>query len=161
MDPAILRDVIDGLVRNAIENTPDEGRVVISVEERGERDVLVRVTDSGVGISEENQQYIFDGLFHAKDTDIYASRQPYDFAAGGKGLDLLRMKVYAERFGFSLSVKSTRCRYMPSDSDICPGCVSDCTHCKTAADCDESGGTTFTLTFMKDRDKEALSAQPL
>ena len=161
MDPAILRDVIDGLVRNAIENTPDEGRVVISVEERGERDVLVRVTDSGVGISEENQQYIFDGLFHAKDTDIYASRQPYDFAAGGKGLDLLRMKVYAERFGFSLSVKSTRCRYMPSDSDICPGCVSDCTHCKTAADCDESGGATFTLTFMKDRDKEALSAQPL
>jgi len=161
MDPAILREVIDGLVRNAIENTPDGGRVAISIEERGEGDVLVHVTDSGIGISGENQQYVFDGLFHAEDTDIYASRQPYDFGAGGKGLDLLRMKTYAERFGFFLSMKSTRCRYMPTDRDACPGRISDCTHCRTTADCYESGCTTFTVTFMKDRDKKAASAQPL
>ena len=93
MDPAVLRDVIDGLVRNGIENTPDGGCVTISLEERGEQ-VLVHVTDSGVGISEENQQYIFDGLFHTEDTELYASRLPYEFGAGGKGLDLLRMKIY-------------------------------------------------------------------
>ncbi len=160
MDPAILRDVIDGLVRNGIENTPDGGCVTISLEERGEH-VLVHVTDSGVGISEENEQYIFDGLFHAQDTELYASRQPYEFGAGGKGLDLLRMKVYGERFGFSLSVKSTRCRHLPGDSDVCPGDISDCTYCKTAADCNESGGTTFTVTFMKGHDKEVSSASRL
>ena len=132
MDPAILRDVIDGLLRNAIENTPDGGSVTMSLEEKGE-DVLVRVTDSGIGISEENQRYIFDGLFHVENTEVYASRQPYDFGAGGKALDLLRMKVYSERFGFSLSVKSTRCRYLPGDEDVCPGNTADCPHCKTAS----------------------------
>jgi PAS domain S-box-containing protein len=160
MDPAILRDVIDGLVRNGIENTPDGGCVTISLEERGEQ-VLVHVTDSGVGISEENQQYIFDGLFHTKDTELYASLLPYEFGAGGKGLDLLRMKVYGERFGFALSMKSTRCRHLPGDRDVCPGDISDCPHCKTAADCDESGGTTFTVTFMKGHDKDIPSPSPL
>ena len=160
MDPAILRDIIDGLVRNGIENTPDGGRVTISLEERGEH-VLVHVTDTGVGISEENQQYVFEGLFHAKDTELYASRLPYEFSAGGKGLDLLRMKVYGERFGFSLSMKSTRCRHLPGDADVCPGDISDCSYCRTAADCAESGGTTFTVTFMKGHDKEVPSAGPL
>ena len=160
MDPAILRDVIDGLVRNAIENTPDGGCVTISLEERGEQ-VLVHVIDSGVGISEEDQQYIFDGLFHAKDTELYASRLPYEFGAGGKGLDLLRMKIYGERFGFSLSMKSTRCRYLPGDRDVCPGDISECPSCKTAADCDGSGGTTFTVTFMEGREKEIPSPAPL
>ncbi len=160
MDPAVLRDVIDGLVRNAIENTPDGGCVTISLEERGEQ-VLVHVTDSGVGISEEDQQYIFDGLFHAKDTELYASRLPYEFGAGGKGLDLLRMKVYGERFGFSLSMKSTRCRHLPGERDVCPGDISECASCKTAADCNGSGGTTFTVTFVKGRDKEIPSPPPL
>jgi signal transduction histidine kinase len=156
MEPAILRDVIDGLVRNGIENTPDGGRVTISLEERGEQ-VLVHVTDSGVGISSENQQYIFDGLFHAEDTELYASRLPYEFGAGGKGLDLLRMKVYGERFGFSLSMKSTRCCHLPGDKDACPGDISNCSACRTPADCDESGGTTFTLTFMKGHDRDIPS----
>jgi PAS domain S-box-containing protein len=160
MDPAILRDVIDGLVRNGIENTPDGGCVTISLEERGEQ-VLVHVTDSGVGISEENQQYIFDGLFHTEDTELYASRLPYEFGAGGKGLDLLRMKTYGERFGFSLSMKSTRCRHLSGDRDVCPGDISGCQHCNTAADCDGSGGTTFTVTFVKGHDKDIATAPPL
>ena len=160
MDPAVLRDVIDGLVRNGIENTPDGGCVTISLEERGEQ-VLVHVTDSGVGISEENQQYIFDGLFHTEDTELYASRLPYEFGAGGKGLDLLRMKIYGERFGFSLSMKSTRCRHLPGNGDVCPGDISDCPYCKTSADCDGSGGTTFTVTFTKGRDKDIPPAPPL
>ncbi len=153
MDPAILRDVVDGLLRNGIENTPDGGCVTVSLEERGEQ-VLVHVNDSGVGISEENQQYIFDGLFHPEDTEVYASRLPYEFGAGGKGLDLLRMKMYGERFGFSLSVKSTRCRHLPGEQDVCPGDISDCTYCKTPADCDGAGGSTFTVTFMKGHDKD-------
>jgi signal transduction histidine kinase len=150
MDPGILREVIDGLIRNGIEKTPDGGAVTVSVEEKGE-EMLLHVTDTGVGIAEEDQQYIFDGLFHAKDTELYASKQPYDFDAGGKGLDLLRMKVYAERFGFGLSVKSTRCPYLQDVARVCPGDVSRCVFCKTPGDCDCSGGTTFTVSFMMDR----------
>ena len=159
MEPAILREVMDGLVRNAIENTPDHGFVTVWLEEKDEA-VLLHVTDCGVGISEENQQYIFDGLFHTKETEMYASKQPYDFDAGGKGLDLLRMKAYAERFGFDLSVRSTRCSHLPGDADVCPGDVSHCPFCKTVDDCVESGGTTFTVSFTKSRDRSQPVLSP-
>jgi PAS domain S-box-containing protein len=150
-DPSVFREVIDGLLRNAIENTPDGGSVTVSVEER-EEDVLVHVKDTGVGISEENQQYIFDGLFHPKETEIYASRQPYDFFAGGKGLDLLRMKFYAERFGFTLSVKSTRCPHLPSDADVCPGSMARCPYHQATGDCAGSGST-FTVAFIRNPER--------
>jgi signal transduction histidine kinase len=150
MEPTILREVIDGLIRNAIENTPDGGFVTVWLEEKDEA-VLLHVTDCGVGISEENQRYIFDGLFHTQETERYASKKPYDFDAGGKGLDLLRMKAYASRFGFGLSVKSTRCLHLPGEGDACPGDISRCPFCKTVQDCVESGGTTFTVSFTKSR----------
>jgi PAS domain S-box-containing protein len=150
MEPTILREVIDGLIRNAIENTPDGGFVTVWLEEKDEA-VLLHVTDCGVGISEENQRYIFDGLFHTQETERYASRKPYDFDAGGKGLDLLRMKAYASRFGFGLSVKSTRCLHLPGEGDVCPGDISHCPFCKTVQDCVESGGTTFTVSFTKSK----------
>jgi signal transduction histidine kinase len=156
MDPAIVRDIFDGLLRNAIENTPDGGFVSISLEEKDDG-VTVHVTDSGVGIAEEHQPYIFDGLFHAKETELYASKQQYDFDAGGKGLDLLRMKRYAERFGFDLSVKSSRCGYIPGDTDVCPGSISHCSHCKVPEDCYRSGGTTFSVFFLKNRQGQELS----
>ena len=97
MDPVILREVTEGLIKNAIENTPDGGKIEISVEQKGER-IWLHVTDYGIGIREENQQYLFDGLFHTKETDLYSSRRPFDFGAGGKGLELLRMKVYGQAF---------------------------------------------------------------
>jgi signal transduction histidine kinase len=148
MEPSVLREVIDGLVRNAIENTPDHGFVTMWLEEK-DKVVLLHVTDCGVGISEEDQQYIFDGLFHTKEIERYASKNPYEFDAGGKGLDLLRMKAYASRFGFGLSVKSMRCSHLPDDGDTCPGDISLCPFCKTGQDCAESGGTTFTVSFTK------------
>jgi signal transduction histidine kinase len=159
IDPAILREVIDGLLRNAIENTPDYGSVTIAAEETADI-VTIRVTDTGVGVTEENQQYIFDGLFHAKETEIYASKQAYDFGAGGKGLDLLRMKVYSERIGFGLSMKSARCPHLPGDADVCPGNAAHCPFCRTPDACARSGGTTFTISFMKGRGAQAGSGDP-
>ena len=145
MDPGIMRDIGEGLIKNAVENTPDGGKIGIAVEQQGDR-ALLRVTDTGVGITAENQQYLFDGLFHTKDTDMYSSKRPYDFGAGGKGLDLLRMKFYAKRFGFDISLTSTRCRFIPTDQDLCPGDISRCPHCATDEDCFQSG-TTFTVSF--------------
>jgi PAS domain S-box-containing protein len=146
MDPVIMKDIGEGLIKNAIENTPDGGNIKVSVEQRSDR-VLLRVIDTGVGITADNQQYLFDGLFHTKDTEMYSSKKPYDFSAGGKGLELLRMKFYAKRFGFDISLTSARCRFIPTDHDVCPGNISQCPHCKTEEDCFNSGGTTFTVSF--------------
>jgi len=146
IDPLVLQNVMEGLLRNAVENTPDGGKIRLTVEQKGDK-IVLHVTDYGVGITEENQNYLFDGLFHTKETELYASKKPYDFGAGGKGLDLLRMKVYGQRFGFDLSVTSKRCIYIPTDQDQCPGDISQCPHVKNAEECAASGGTTFTVAF--------------
>jgi PAS domain S-box-containing protein len=147
IDPLILQNVLEGLLKNAIENTPDGGTIRLVVEQK-HRKIILHITDYGIGITEENQPYIFDGLFHTKETDLYASKKPYDFGAGGKGLDLLRMKVYAQRFDFDLSMTSRRCVYIPTDRDLCPGDISNCPHVRNAKECAASGGTTFTVAFQ-------------
>ncbi|MDH3383059.1 MAG: GAF domain-containing sensor histidine kinase [Deltaproteobacteria bacterium] len=146
MDPGILENILVGLLKNAVENTPDEGTIRI-LSERKDGRILLKVQDFGVGITEENQKSIFDGLFHTQETDLYTSRKPYNFNAGGKGLDLLKMKVYGQGFGFDLTVESRRCMYLPTDRDICPGRISACPHCHRPEDCQSFGESTFSVSF--------------
>ena len=147
MDSRILEDILTGLLKNSIENTPDEGLVKVVLEEKGQW-VQFKVQDFGIGITEENQRHLFDGLFHMQDTELYASREPYAFAAGGKGLDLLKTKAYSKRFGFDISVGSQRCIHLRKEEDLCPGKISLCKYCKQPEDCLLSGGTTFCLSFQ-------------
>jgi len=147
IDPLILQNVIESLLKNAVENTPEGGSIRLVVEQKYGK-IMLHITDYGIGITEGNQAYIFDGLFHTKETELYASKKPYDFGAGGKGLDLLRMKVYGQRFGFDLSMTSKRCVYIPTDRDLCPGDISKCPHVRNAKECATSGGTTFTVAFQ-------------
>ncbi len=146
MDPKILEDILVGLLKNAVENIPDEGMVRIVLEQKA-RWIQIKVQDFGIGITNENQRHLFEGLFHTLDTELYTSGRPYDFGAGGKGLDLLRIKTYGQRFGFDISVGSQRCIYLPTDSDLCPGRISLCPHCHKPEDCLSSGGSTFCVSF--------------
>jgi signal transduction histidine kinase len=146
MDPKILEEIITGLLKNAIENTPDEGIIRIVLEQKGQG-LLLKVMDCGIGITQENQRHLFDGLFHTLDTELYSSKKPYDFGAGGKGLDLLRIKTYGQHFGFDISMGSQRCVHLPTDRDLCTGKISECPHCETRAGCLNSGGSTFCVTF--------------
>ncbi len=146
MNPGILREVLEALVKNAVENTPDGGRVLVQLEERPGR-AWINVIDTGIGITEENQAFLFDGLFHTTETDLYSSRNSYDFGAGGKGLDLLKLKVYAQRFGFEITMSSRRCIYIPTDRDLCPGSIVACPHAETFEACAASGGSTFSIGF--------------
>ncbi len=146
MDPFILRGVAEGLIKNAVENTPDGGVIEVTCYQR-DTGVFLQISDRGIGITEENQASLMDGLFHTEEIDRYATKKPFEFGAGGKGLELLRIKHYAERYGFDILLKSTRCIYIPTDRDVCPGDITRCSHCKTVDDCMESGGTIFTVTF--------------
>jgi signal transduction histidine kinase len=147
IDPKILEQSLMGLLKNAAENTPDEGMIRIVLEQKGQW-IQLKVIDFGIGITKENQRHLFDGLFHTLDTELYTSKKPYDFGAGGKGLDLLRMKAYSQQFEFDISVASQRCIYIPTDRDLCPGKISACTHCKKPENCFSSGGSTFCVSFV-------------
>jgi PAS domain S-box-containing protein len=140
----VMEKVVEGLIRNAIEATPDEGRIEIIVQKKGEGSELV-VYDCGVGITDENQNRIFEGFFTTHETMAYSSKRPFDFNAGGKGADLLRMKIFAERYNFRIDMGSSRCRHIPKESDICPGRISMCKFCKKRTDCFRSGGTAFNV----------------
>jgi signal transduction histidine kinase len=141
-----FRKLVVGLVKNAIENTPDEGKIVITCAEKG-NGVELMVRDYGVGITPENQRRIFEGFVVTQETMAYATKQEYDFNAGGRGADLLRMKIFSERYHFKIDMTSVRCRHLPRDQDICPGRISDCRFCAEKSDCYGSGGTTFTVFF--------------
>lgn len=141
-----LRKVVDGLVRNAIENTPDEGKIEIYVQEKGEAAALL-VRDFGVGITGENQNRIFEGFYATQETLDYSSKRPFDFNAGGRGVDLLRMKIFSERYDFKIEMNSKRCPFIPKDSDICPGKISACPFCQKGKGCHQSPSTTFSVYF--------------
>lgn len=148
LDP--LQKVIDGLIKNAIENTPDEGKIEIIVQKKWQGTEVI-VKDYGVGITEENQRLLFEGFISTQDTLSYSSKRPYDFNAGGKGADLLRIKIFSDRFNFRIGFKSSRCSFLPESSDVCPGKISDCSFCKCKEDCYSSGGTSFILFFPIDK----------
>ena len=141
-----LEKLIAGLIKNALENTPDEGKIKVKMRNR-QKSVELVIKDAGVGIVEEHRQRIFEGFFPTQEIDSYSSKTPFDFNAGGRGADLLRMKIFSERFNFKLHMQSTRCRYIPLPSDVCPGRISQCSFCQSSEDCYASGGTTFRAVF--------------
>jgi PAS domain S-box-containing protein len=142
----VLDKIVEGLVRNAIENTPDSGRITVSVR-AGKIGPQLEIQDTGIGISEENQRLIFDNYFTAYEPMQYSSRKPYDFMAGGKGFDLLRMRIFSERYQFKLQMRSKPCRRALEDAAACPGDIEECVRIGQTVDCLDSGGTTVTVQF--------------
>lgn len=120
-----LQKVVDGLIRNAVENTPDGCDIQVQVHEKG-RQVELVVHDQGIGLTEDAQKRIFEGFFTTQETLKYSSKTPFDFNAGGKGADLLRMKIFSERFNFKIAMTSKRCSRLPSPTDQCPGSQAVC-----------------------------------
>jgi signal transduction histidine kinase len=107
------------------------------------------VEDTGIGITSENQRLLFNDYFTTGDIMGYATRNPFDFNAGGRGFDLLRMKRFSKRFGFELSLYSVRCRHIPNDADACPGDTERCRYLSRPEECRNSGGTRFTVRFPR------------
>jgi signal transduction histidine kinase len=142
----ILEIIATGLIRNAVEYTPDGGKIEIRVFTRKNRPVLM-IKDNGIGFTKDKLRLIFENYFTPPDSSEYTTKEPYEFNAGGRGFDLLRIKLFSERFDFTLDIDSTRCAFIPADTDTCPGATRHCTFCTTPDDCLTSGGTTVTLTF--------------
>ncbi len=144
IQPHIMMSVIGGLVRNAIENTPDHGMIRITGE-NSPSGYSIKVRDYGVGIPKSEQLNIFEGFYPLQETDMYSSGSPYGFNAGGTGMDLLKIKIFSERFGFSIRFQSWRCSCIPTPHDVCPGDITMCPGCAQIEDCYLNGGTEFVI----------------
>ncbi len=142
----VLEKVFSGLIKNAIENTPDKGKIEIIIRSDNSGSEFV-IRDHGVGITEDFQRRIFEGFFSTQDTMNYSSKKPFDFNAGGKGADLLRSRIFSDKYSFTIEMQSKRCMYIPEENDVCYGNIERCAFCKDMEDCRNSGGTVFTLFF--------------
>jgi two-component system phosphate regulon sensor histidine kinase PhoR len=61
-DASKIESVITNLVNNAIKFTPEQGKVKISAEHQGE-ELVIRVSDSGIGIPKTDLLKIFDRFY--------------------------------------------------------------------------------------------------
>jgi len=145
-DSNVLKKILFGLIKNAIENTPDEGKIGIRAY-RTDNNIVIDCIDHGVGITRENQEQIFGGFFHTQETEMYATKKPFAFNAGGAGIDLLRTRILSERFGYLINFVSKRCDFIILETDQCPGAIPTCTHIKSKEECYNSGGSTFSIRF--------------
>lgn len=92
-----LRQLLINLMENAIKYTPVGGTITIGLENVGDQ-VNVFVTDTGIGISPESQERIFDRFYR---TDKARSRE-----LGGSGLGLSIVQWIAEAHNGTISVES-------------------------------------------------------
>jgi signal transduction histidine kinase/DNA-binding response OmpR family regulator len=81
-----LRQVIDNLLSNAVKYTPNEGRIVVRLAQEGQ-ELVLRVRDSGIGISHEDQPYVFDRFYRVH------NKQTQDIAGTGLGLAIVKSIV--------------------------------------------------------------------
>lgn len=96
-DRDLLSQVWVNLLHNAIKFTPEGGTVQVFLEESGQ-EAVVRVRDSGIGISAEDLEHIFERFFKA---DKSRTR-----SGGGSGLGLSIIQKIVQMHGGSVSVQS-------------------------------------------------------
>lgn len=92
-----MRTIVDNLLDNAINYTPVGGRIDVRWQTKN-RELLLDVEDTGVGISKEHQTRIFERFFRI---DKARSREH-----GGTGLGLAIVKHLCQMFGGSVKVAS-------------------------------------------------------
>jgi two-component system, OmpR family, sensor kinase len=93
-----LKQLLLNLLSNAIAYTPADGTITLSLRCRPDGWVRVTVTDTGIGITPEDQPHIFDRFWRV---DRARTR-----SAGGSGLGLSIAKSIAEAHGGTIAVES-------------------------------------------------------
>ncbi|HET9720327.1 MAG TPA: HAMP domain-containing sensor histidine kinase [Solirubrobacteraceae bacterium] len=97
-DARLFEMVAANLVSNAIRYTPSGGSIRVELRRR-DHELLLRVRDSGVGISPEHQKRIFERLYR-----VDATR---DRATGGSGLGLAIVHRAVQTLGGQIELVST------------------------------------------------------
>lgn len=67
-DPTLLRQVLIGLVTNAIKNTPAPGSVTVRGRRIGEEEMLLEVIDTGTGIPQAEIDRVFERFYRRSES---------------------------------------------------------------------------------------------
>ena len=95
LDPSLLRNVLINLLSNAIKFSPEGGLISVASATK-ENCITLRVKDSGMGISAEDQEHLFERFFRGKNaTNIQ-----------GTGLGLHIVSKYIELMNGQINFES-------------------------------------------------------
>jgi signal transduction histidine kinase len=97
VSPEDLNLVVDHLLGNALKYTPEEGQVTAQVAKE-EGDVVLRVSDSGIGFDPEFTERLFERFYRTGAAEKYAD---------GGGLGLPIVKAIAESYGGTVTAWSS------------------------------------------------------
>lgn len=78
-----IEELTSNLLHNAVKYTPENGKVQVKSRIDGD-DVIVEISDTGIGIAEEDQEKIFEEFFRA------AGARKYERDGTGLGLSIAR-----------------------------------------------------------------------
>ncbi|HYA03425.1 MAG TPA: GAF domain-containing sensor histidine kinase, partial [Syntrophobacteria bacterium] len=94
----LLEDVFNNLIGNAIKYTPQGGEVQVQLAGEDHTWVRFEVSDTGIGISEEEMPRLF--------SEFFRTEAAKNLVAEGTGLGLVIVKEILERLGGKIQVKS-------------------------------------------------------
>ncbi len=97
-DKERIEQVVTNIIGNAIKYTPDGGEIRVRVFEKNKNSYIVSVSDTGVGIPEEDLEHIFERFYRvdkSRSTD-----------AGGTGLGLSIAKDIIDAHGGEITMDS-------------------------------------------------------
>ncbi len=97
-DPVLIEQVLINVLGNAIKFSPPNSLVSVTGERAGD-EVMIRVSDEGIGIPPEDLPHVFDSFYRA---------QRGDRIAPGTGLGLAIAKGFMEAMGGRIVVQSPR-----------------------------------------------------
>jgi signal transduction histidine kinase len=92
-----MRLVVENLLDNAIRYTKHKGKVKILLKKRAQN-LYFEIEDNGIGISREDQKYIFQKFFRSENVLRYQTQ--------GSGLGLYISKAIIEKLGGKIGFKS-------------------------------------------------------
>jgi signal transduction histidine kinase len=95
-DYDILEQILSQFINNAIKYTFDGGTIILKLEE-GDKDITITVIDDGIGISEDEQQHLFD-IFYRGNSVIGKY--------SGSGLGLSIAKNLADKINAQIQFES-------------------------------------------------------
>jgi len=97
IDKASMKLAIDNLLDNAVKFSSENSEVNVILE-RQDKNLLVKIKDSGIGIPVDEQKKIFEKFYRGKDSAAYS--------ATGTGLGLTIVKQVVEAHGGEIRVES-------------------------------------------------------
>ena len=104
-DQGRVHQILNNLLSNAIKFTPEGGRIRVTAERDPQKQFVLKVTDTGVGIAEEDQQTIFEKFRQGSTAMPGGDAITREYSGTGLGLSIV--KELCKLLGGEVSVESS------------------------------------------------------